>query len=43
MNVSEFDSIDDATESLIAMSQAYDDLDKMDIINKLNEVGKIIA
>jgi hypothetical protein len=43
MNVSEFDSIDDATESLVAMSQAYTDLDKMDIIDKLNEVGKMIA
>jgi TP901 family phage tail tape measure protein len=39
LNVSEFDNIDDATESLIAMSQAYTDLDKMDIINKLNQVG----
>ena len=39
MNVSEFESIDDATKSLIAMSAAYDDLTKMDIIDKLNEVG----
>lgn len=39
MNVSEFESIDDATDSLIAMSAAYDDLDKIDIVNKLNEIG----
>ena len=39
MNVSEFDSIDSATDSLIAMSQAYDELGKMDVIDKLNNVG----
>ena len=39
MNVSEFQSIDEATKSLIAMSAAYDDLSKMQIIDKLNEVG----
>lgn len=39
MNVSEFQSIDEATKSLIAMSAAYDDLSKMNIIDKLNEVG----
>lgn len=38
-NVSEFDSITDATQSLVAISQAYTDLDKMTIIDKLNEVG----
>jgi len=38
-NVSEFGSIDEATESLVAMSAAYDDLDKLDIIDKLNNVG----
>lgn len=42
-NVSEFESIDAATESLVAMSAAYEDLnthiDKMDIIDKLNKVG----
>lgn len=43
MNVSEFESIDDATDSLIAMSQAYDELGKMDIIDKLNNVGKLLA
>lgn len=39
MNVSEFQSIDEATKSLIAMSAAYDDLSKTQIIDKLNEVG----
>lgn len=43
MNVSEFDSIDSATDSLIAMSQAYDELGKMDVIDKLNNVGKLLA
>ena len=38
-NVSEFEGIDEATESLISMSQAYKDLDKMDIINVLNNIG----
>ena len=38
-NVSEFSSIDEATESLIAMSSAYKDMDKMDIDDKLNNVG----
>ena len=38
-NVSEFDSIDEATESLVSMSQAYKDLDKMDIIDVLNNIG----
>lgn len=39
LNVSEFDSIDSATESLVSMSQAYSELDKMDIIDKLNNIG----
>lgn len=39
LNVSEFDSISDATDSLVAMSQAYKDLDKLTIVDKLNEVG----
>lgn len=39
LNVSEFDNIDEATESLVSMSQAYKDLDKMDIINVLNNIG----
>ena len=43
MNVSEFQSIDEATKSLIAMGAAYDDLSKMNIIDKLNEVGNNFA
>lgn len=43
MNVSEFQSIDEATKSLIAMGAAYDDLSKMQIVDKLNEVGLKIA
>lgn len=39
LNVSEFDGIDEATESLVSMSQAYKDLDKMDIIDVLNNIG----
>lgn len=39
LNVSEFDSIDAATESLIAMSSAYKDLEKMDIIDVMNKIG----
>lgn len=39
LNVSEFDDISSATDSLVAMSQAYQDLDKMEIIDKLNNVG----
>lgn len=38
-NVSEFGSIDEATESLVSMSQAYKDLDKIDIIDVLNNIG----
>lgn len=40
LNVSEFDNIEDATKSLVSMSQAYKDLDKLTIVDKLNEVGK---
>lgn len=39
LNVSEFEDIDSATESLVAVSQAYKDLDKMDIVNRLNQIG----
>lgn len=39
LNVSEFDNIDEATESLVSMSQAYKNLDKMDIIDVLNNIG----
>ena len=43
MNVSEFESIDDATKSLIAMEQAYQDLSGTQIIDKLNEIGNNYA
>lgn len=39
MNVSEFESIEKATESMIAMKQAYGELGSMDIIDKLNLAG----
>lgn len=39
MNVSEFTNINDATQSLVSASQAYKDLDKMDIVDKLNNIG----
>ena len=39
LNVSEFDNIDEATKSLVSMSQAYKDLDKIDIVDKLNNIG----
>lgn len=38
-NVSEFENINEATDSLVAMSAAYEDLDKMDIIDVLNNIG----
>lgn len=43
LNVSEFNNIEDATKSLVSMGQAYKDLDKLTIVDKLNEVGKIVA
>lgn len=39
MNVSEFSSIDEATESLISMKSAFSDLSNMDIIDRLNKIG----
>lgn len=39
LNVSEFTNIEDATQSLVSASQAYKDLDKMDIVDKLNNIG----
>lgn len=38
-NVSEFESIDEATDSLVSMSQAYKDLEKMDIVDIMNNIG----
>ena len=46
-NVSEFDNINDATTALVAMSAAYadaeKDIDKMDIVDKLNLIGNNYA
>lgn len=42
-NVSEFESIDEATDALVAMSQAYKDLDKMEIVDIMNNVGNNFA
>lgn len=39
LNVSEFDNINEATDSLVAMSQAYKELDKMEIIDVLDKIG----
>ena len=39
LNVSEFGSIADATDALVSMSQAYTELDKLDIVDKLNNIG----
>ena len=39
LNVSEFESINDATKALVSASQAYNELDKMEIIDVLNNVG----
>lgn len=43
LNVSEFDNIDDATESLVSVSQAYKELSKMDIIDVLNQTGNMYS
>ena len=43
LNVSEFESIDEATESLVAMSAAYNELDKIEIVDKLNNIGNNFA
>ena len=46
-NVSEFENINDATTALVAMSAAYEDaekdIDKMDIVDKLNLIGNNYA
>ena len=38
-NVSEFNSIDEATESMVSMTQAYQELNSKDIVDKLNLTG----
>ena len=42
-NVSEFSDINAATDSLVAMSQAFKELDKVEIIDKLNNIGLYCA
>lgn len=39
LNVSEFTDVNEATEAMVSMSQAYSDLSKDDIVDKLNNVG----
>lgn len=39
LNVSEFENIGTATDSLVSVSQAYKDLEKTDIVDKLNNIG----
>lgn len=39
LNISDFESIDEATKSLVSMSAAYGDLTKTDIVDKLAYVG----
>ena len=38
-NVSEFENIDLATEAMVSASQAYKELEKIDIVDKLNIIG----
>lgn len=38
-NVSEFENIDAATDALVSMSAAYKDVEKIDIVNKMNKIG----
>lgn len=42
-NVSEFENIGDATQALVAMSQAYKDVDKTEIVDVLNNIGNNYA
>ena len=39
LNVSEFSSIDDATKALTSASQAYKEFEKIEIVDKLNNIG----
>ena len=43
LNVSEFENIDEATESLISMSQAYKELEKSEIVDVANKLGNEFA
>lgn len=42
-NVSEFETIDEATESLVSMSQAFKDLEKGEIVDVVNNLGNNFA
>lgn len=42
-NVAEFENVNDATDGLIAVSQAYKDMDKARIVDVLNNVGNNFA
>ena len=42
-NVSEFESINEATDTLVSMSQAYKDLEKGEIIDVVNNLGNNFA
>lgn len=39
LNVSEFEGVNEATQSLVSMSQAYKELEKSEIIDVLNNIG----
>lgn len=43
LNVSEFGDIDEATDAMVAMSQAYKELDKNEIVDVLNNIGNNFA
>lgn len=38
-NVSEFEDIGSATDALVSVSQAYKDFEKIDIVDKMNNIG----
>jgi len=42
-NVSEFETIDEATESLVSMSQAFKELEKGEIVDVVNNLGNNFA
>lgn len=39
LNVSEFKDINEATDALVSVSRSYKDLDKIDIVDKINNIG----
>lgn len=42
-NVSEFKNINEASDGLVAISQAYKDIEKMEIVDKINYIGNNYA